>query len=224
MLIKPIHDCLIDRLTYKSMLANTCRWSAVLFQRHQLNLCCFRKLPKNNVFLPEWRVECQRGTSEEDRPIREVCQLPSNCALQRRVNIPSADHWPSLMLCLWTVEHRYEGGNMCLRRRPRTHCAAIAAHRNAQHAHFSVGGIMWIATNFCLAQQQWKHVNEMAEPTPAHVWGYLLSWELWLLSECLIQKYCIGFVEVCGTFCNEYFQGSKFLCRHVFKWNSDLLH
>lgn len=50
----------------------------------------------------------------------------------------------------------------------------------------------------------------MAEPNPGRVCSCLMSWELWLQSEHLLQKYYMGFTTVCGMFCDEELQGSKF--------------
>lgn len=58
----------------------------------------------------------------------------------------------------------------------------------------------------------------MAEPNPDHVCSCLMSWELWLQSEHLLQKYYMGFTQVRGTFGNKELEGSKFYCWHIFNW------
>lgn len=50
----------------------------------------------------------------------------------------------------------------------------------------------------------------MAKPNLGPVCSCLMSWELWLQSEHLLQKYYMRLTTVCGMFCNEELQGSKF--------------
>ena len=45
---------------------------------------------------------------------------------------------------------------------------------------------------------------------PGHVCTRLMSLELWLQSEHLLQKYYMELAEVCGMFCNEELEGGKF--------------
>lgn len=59
----------------------------------------------------------------------------------------------------------------------------------------------------------------MAEPNPGHVCSCVMSWELWLQSEHLLQKYYMGFTQVCGTFGNKELEASKFLLLTHFKMN-----
>lgn len=49
--------------------------------------------------------------------------------------------------------------------------------------------LMWIATNFYLAQLRWQYENEIAKPNPGRVWSCIMDWELWLQSQHLLQKY-----------------------------------
>lgn len=181
----------------------------------------------HNCFLPGWRFEWLRGIREEKRSeltkrlFRRICQLlPSNCELHRRVNKLPADHWPlintlSLDPSCWVLTRRGQYVPQILpHKRARTHCTTIPTHRNVQHVYFKccfIGSLMWIATNLCLAQKQWKHANEMAKPSLGCVCSCLMSWELWLWSEHILQKYYMRFTKVCGMFCNEELQGSKFL-------------
>lgn len=53
----------------------------------------------------------------------------------------------------------------------------------------------------------------MVNPKPGHVSSCLMSWELWLQSEHLLQKYYMLLTEVCGMFFNEELEGSKFHSR-----------
>lgn len=62
---------------------------------------------------------------------------------------------------------------------------------------------------FLLGTQQWKHANEMAEQNPGRVCSCLMSWELWLHSEHLLQIFYTGFTQVCGAFGNTELEGSK---------------
>lgn len=158
----------------------------------------------NNCFLPGWSFECLRGIREERRAkltkrlFRNVCQLlPSNCPLQRRVNKLPAHCWPlintlSLEPNCWVLTGRGQDvAQTLLQKCVRTHCATITTHRNVHRVYSErclIGSLMWTAANFSLAQQQWVHANEMAEPNPGHVCSCLMSWELWLQSEHLLQK------------------------------------
>jgi len=47
-----------------------------------------------------------------------------------------------------------------IKKHVKTHWTAITTLRNIQYVYFKsciTGSLMWIAINYCLAQQQWEH-------------------------------------------------------------------
>lgn len=180
-----------------------------------------RKLPEYFTTTASFLAGCSGGIRGEKRvktdkeAVEESLSAPpfQNCKRHWRVNKPPADCWPLINTLFGS--HGAECRNAKGAMRASKRCSRNLRQQTvpqAQHtgmlSAFAIKRCFYSSQNdvdrhkFLLGTQQWKHANEMVEQNPGHVCSCLMSWELWLHSEHLLQIFYTGFTQVCGAFSN----------------------